>query len=880
MRPAFIIKQLLRRTFPPSPLMSVVSLVALVLAYPLSADDSESSRLETIRLQLKWKHQFQFAGYYAALEQGYYQDAGLAVEILEPEVGQEPARNVLDGDAEFGISTSDLVLMRAHGEPVVVLAPIYQHSPLIFAASKAAGIESIHDLAGKRVAVEPHAAELFAYLQWEGIPEGKLTLAPHSFDPQSLIDREVDAMSAYSTDEPFLLDQAGFEYLVLNPRAGGIDFYGDTLFTTEQQIREHPERVRKFLDASLRGWQYAMANPDEIIDLILDKYSRRHSREHLRFEAEKSQRLIIQDVVEIGYNNPGRWRHIADAYADLGMLPRDISLEGFIYDRNPKQSLAHLYAGFVIAILIMTILAMTVIHFLRLNRALTREIETSRRLATELERRSVEQRLILENANVGISFVKQRKIIWCNPAVATLFGTSVEKIIGSSTEQYYVNQSDYHRVGSHYLDTLAGGQNFRIEVPMKRTDGSIRTVDLIGGAIDAENPHEGAIWILSDTTDKRKTEQALHQAKEAAENAARIKTEFLANVSHEIRTPLNGIIGMTDILKSSLSSAQHQDMCSIILSSAESLLMLLNDVLDSARLEAGKIEIDQVPFDLHTLVNQVVPLFEPRANQKGIELKIEYPREAPRYFNADSLRIRQVITNLLSNSLKFTDTGTIQIRISASQPVDKHSQVIIAVSDTGIGIPRDRLHRIFQKFDQGDVSVVREYGGSGLGLNICTQLAELMGGKMEVESVEGKGSTFRLVVKLPVIEEEDKTDEPGSIRILLAESTEHSYMQHLRVLEEAGYSVSVADNGRRALERLKTEHIDLAFLDLNLEDLDACEIARRLSEDETVKDLPIIAMATDLKPGDRQRCQKSGIEDCIIKPLRREVLNEIISKWN
>ena len=319
-----------------------IALLQLLLGVPAAqAANSVAAEetLDSVTLQLKWKHQFQFAGYYAAVEKGFYRDHGLNVIIKEAGDGENPANLVLQGKAEFGIASSDLVLLRSQGKPVVVLAPIFQHSPLILLVLAASGIDNVHELKGRDVMVEEHAEELLAYLQNEGLPSSEIKILPHSFDPESLIQGKVAAMSAYSTDEPFLLKKLGMPYLTFTPRSGGIDFYGDTLFTTEDQIKKHPKKVQQFLNASLLGWNYALSHPDEIIKLILTKYSTRHSREHLEFEAAMTQKLILPNIVEIGYTNPGRWDHIRKVYSRLGLLPEGVELDGFLYERNPQPDI-------------------------------------------------------------------------------------------------------------------------------------------------------------------------------------------------------------------------------------------------------------------------------------------------------------------------------------------------------------------------------------------------------------------------------------------------------------------------------------------------------------------------------------------------------------
>lgn len=314
-----------RRTLP------ILLLVLALAALAACAAGRRAQQPEVVRLQLKWQHQFQFAGYYAAEEKGFYREAGLTVTLVTPEDGQDPAQAVLDGRAEYGIGTSDLLLLRARGYPVVVLAPIFQHSPLVLLAAAGQGIESVHDLAGRRVALEPQAAEIEAYLEREGIALAALDIVGHEGGVAALLDGRVAAMSAYLTDEPFALAAAGFDYRLFSPRSGGIDFYGDTLFTTEAELNAHPDRVRAFRSASLKGWRYALDHPEEMVELILARYGARHSREHLAFEARQTRRLVAPEAVPLGHVNPGRWRHVAEVYAALGLMPEDVSLAGFFY---------------------------------------------------------------------------------------------------------------------------------------------------------------------------------------------------------------------------------------------------------------------------------------------------------------------------------------------------------------------------------------------------------------------------------------------------------------------------------------------------------------------------------------------------------------------
>ena len=266
--------------------MKSLPLILAVLSLFAGGIACAQSDPDRVVLQLKWLHQFQFAGYHAAVEKGFYREAGLEVELREAQPGRDPMAEVVAGRADFGVGTTDILLMRDRGEAVVVLAAIMQHSPLALMTRRDGGRRNIHQLAAGRLMIEPHSAELFAYFSREGIDVSKLDLVEHDFDVGRVLDGTVDAMSVYSTDEPWLMQVQGVDYTLFRPVDSGIDFYGDNLFTTEAQIDDHPDRVRAFLAASLKGWEYAMRHPEEIAQLIVDRYSDRKGLDWLLFEAK------------------------------------------------------------------------------------------------------------------------------------------------------------------------------------------------------------------------------------------------------------------------------------------------------------------------------------------------------------------------------------------------------------------------------------------------------------------------------------------------------------------------------------------------------------------------------------------------------------------
>lgn len=336
---------------------------------------------EKIVVQLKWINQFQFAGYYAALEKGFYKEAGLDV-ILRPNGYNgsfvSPVDAVVSGDAQFGISNSGLVLDYLNGKPVVALAATLQHSAVSWLVLEKSGIRSIHDMVNKRLmTVFPlsESLELLEPFRAEGIDQKKLHLTQTIFDLQPLIDGKIDAYDAYVTNEPFLLEQKGIPYRIIDPRTYGIDFYGDVLFTSQAELQNNPERVEAFRKASMDGWRYAMAHPDEIIDLIVNKYAPQKNREHLRFEARAMWNLMQPDIIEIGHMNPGRWLRIAEIMTEHNRIIDDKILDSFIYTPdNYQQNLLRYLQIATITSVIALLLAGIASWIYRTNRRLVREI--------------------------------------------------------------------------------------------------------------------------------------------------------------------------------------------------------------------------------------------------------------------------------------------------------------------------------------------------------------------------------------------------------------------------------------------------------------------------------------------------------------------------
>ena len=465
--------------------------------------------LDPVTLQFKWTHAFQFAGYYAAVEKGYYQQAGLSVDLREAAPGTDPVKVVMEGKADFGVGTSSLLLERHAGVPVVALAVIFQHSPQVLVAHQNQPLQSVHDLKGKRVMFEAQTAELLAYLRQEGLDATALQALPHSFNTRDLIEGRVDAMSAYSTNELYELDQAEFAYQVYSPRTVGIDFYGDNLFTTEQQIKEHPARVAAFRAASLKGWQYAMAHPDEIIDLIMARYSKKHPRAFYEFEAQQMQPLLQSSLIEVGYMNPGRWHHIAQTYASLNLLPKEVTLKGFLYDTTLTPSVWSPYLGGALSLLLgMTLL---VSYILR----------TNRRLAASLASQHLAQRALSESQQLYQSILQaspdavvvsdlQGVIRQVSPAAVTMMGGTSEVQLQGRNIADFRDPDEAKRALTKIAAMFEGVYNGAEDYRLFRLDGSVLDTEINAEIVrDGQGQPNGLIFVVRDIRERKKAEERI-----------------------------------------------------------------------------------------------------------------------------------------------------------------------------------------------------------------------------------------------------------------------------------------------------------------------------------------------------------------------------------
>jgi PAS domain S-box/diguanylate cyclase (GGDEF) domain len=480
-------------------LLWLLPLVVLSLSSPLQANPNG---LQAVTLQLKWYHQFQFAGYYAALAQGYYREAGLDVTLRAGHPEHDPVADVVAGRADFGIGASELLLAHANGQPVVAIASVFQHSPLILLAKRRPDVESVHDLIGKTLQVVPHEHELYAFIQALGLRPADFSLQPRNDTLDDLIAERVAAVAAYSTDEPFALGQQGIDVLEITPRSAGIDFYGDSLFTSRRLAEQEPQMVEAFRDASLRGWAHALAHPEETVDLILQQYHSRKSREHLLYEARAMQRLILPDLVELGYMNPGRWRHIADSYANLGMLPRGYDFDGFLFEPNPQMDLTLLYWITGLGALITLLGGAVILHVARLNHRL--------RLSEQ------HYRVLYQNAPMAILVADERhRITAWNKQAEQIFGWRADEVLGRSFLDFMVPPSEHAQVQAAVRQAITDTPNSQSLNWNETRSGARLLCEWMNAALrDSDGRLSGVVSLAIDVTERNRLQEQLRVSAE------------------------------------------------------------------------------------------------------------------------------------------------------------------------------------------------------------------------------------------------------------------------------------------------------------------------------------------------------------------------------
>jgi PAS domain S-box-containing protein len=489
-----------------------------------------------------------------------------------------------------------------------------------------------------------------------------------------------------------------------------------------------------------------------------------------------------------------------------------------------------------------------------------------------------------------VTISSEGKITDMNEATVNIIGASRQKLIGTDFFDYFT-EPDKAREG--YQQVFSKGFVADYPLTIRHTNGKLTDV-LFNGSVykDDRGNVLGVVVVARDITEQKRIATELVEAKvfaelatHIAEEAVKAKQQFLSNMSHEIRTPMNAIIGFTNVLLKTELSAKQIEYLSAIQMSGDALIVLINDILDLAKVDAGKMVFEETPFKLSASISAMLHLFEPKIQEKNLALVRQYDRTIPEVLVGDPVRLHQIILNLVSNAVKFTDEGKITIDIRLLNE-DKENVVIqFSVGDTGIGIPESKLDNIFENFQQATSSTSRIFGGTGLGLAIAKQLVEAQGGTLNVDSKLGVGSTFSFTlgfkkttakVESEIVEEIKSAPENSGIRVLVVEDIALNQLLMKTLLDDFGFDQDMAGNGKIAIQKLQSNQYDIILMDLQMPEMNGFE-ATTYIRNTLHSTIPIIALTADVTTADLDRCRAVGMDDYIAKPVDERVLyNKII----
>ncbi|MFZ5999598.1 MAG: ATP-binding protein, partial [Bacteroidota bacterium] len=477
------------------------------------------------------------------------------------------------------------------------------------------------------------------------------------------------------------------------------------------------------------------------------------------------------------------------------------------------------------------------------------------------------------------------KILYHNNSVEEVLGHAPKSLVDKNFFDYILPET-LTEFKKSFLQSLRKPYNEGVEFQFLCRNKTFKYLEFNSINLKQKENLEGLILDCRDITERKKDAEELLRAQKA-------KEQFLANISHEIRTPINGIAGMAALLSKNPTPQEEITYLNAIKSAADNLKVIINDILDLASIESGKLRFEQIGFSLKEILNSLMDTFSVQAKEKGIDLQLEFSSDIPEVLIGDPVRLNQILINLISNATKFTHQGYILVKCSLAKGGKRKANIQFEVIDTGIGIPEDKLSTIFESFSQADASVTRKYGGTGLGLTIVKQLVELQHGKISVVSKEDEGSAFTVTIPYATGSWDDITHDPLSARqsetyrssfqnlnVLLVEDNDINRLYAGSILKGWNCTVEMAENGYVALEKIKNQLFDIILMDVQMPVMDGFEATKAIRQSDPPKNqVPIIALTANATRTDIERCLTAGMSDCIPKPFTPEDLFRIFIKY-
>ncbi len=839
-------------------------------------------------IQLKWKHQFQFAGYYAALEQGFYADEGLDVRLIEGGPEHAPVAELLSGKVDYAVADAGVLLDRAAGKDIVVLASIFQHSPQVLYTRD--DVSSVADLRGKRVMLQEGSLTIegLAMLQHFGIGVDDFVRQPIGVI-EDLMQGKTDAFPGYSTNEGFMLRARGIPFHMFQPRDYGIDFYGDTLVTTGKELASRPERSEAVRRATIRGWEYALEHQSEIIDLIRAKYNSQHkSAAYLRYEAEGINTLMLADVVPVGFSNPHRWQNVARVFSQQGLMKADVDMDGFLYEPEASlsEALKHYRHMLIIASLIIVTLVLLLFVF-QLRRGV-------RRRTRQLENVTSEYKDILDRMQDAYYRADlQGKMIWVSAACEKHLGYRRSELLGQPLEMLYRHPED--RV--EFLKALeaSGGSLQQYEIQMLHKDGSAIPAEVDAQYfLDLEGQVAGIEGTVRNISGRKNAEMERQQLTRQFQQAQKMESigVLAGGIAHDFNNLLVAIMGNAELAMMEIPKGNplREHLQHIFHASQRGA-----DLVHQMLAYSGQGRFSMGNHNLNVCIRDVSELLGSAINKKA-HVSFALQEDLPDTY-ADKNQLTQLLMNLITNASDALggDAGEIRVRTGvkslaatdfqrmyAAADLPSGDYVFVEVRDTGCGMDKATQGRIFDPF------FTTKETGTGLGLAALLGIVTGHQGTLELISEPDHGTCF--TVYFPVSEaasEKSEMEETASFKlntslqgtVLVVDDEPGVLTVVQKLLQREGLKVLTAMDGEHGVA-VFSEHADsiaLVILDLTMPRMDGEQAfhAIRAMNDS----VPILLSSGFSESQAAERMKKLGLAGFISKPYRRKNLLAEVVRW-
>ncbi|MBD3669663.1 MAG: ABC transporter substrate-binding protein [Gammaproteobacteria bacterium] len=834
-----------------------------------------------LRLYLKWSHQFQFAGYYAAIEKGYYRDEGLELELVEKQTDLNYEDALLERDFDFAIMDSSVLLSKHIGDDIKIIAAIFQHSPLVLMSLKSSGIRNIHNLAGKRIMFSHEENSIIpAMLEHSGIKADMYTHLPHSYDYDDLLEGNTDAMAAYITTQPYMMESKDISYYIIDPASYGFDAYGDMLISTHAELEQNTERAEAFLRASIKGWKYALENSDEIIDLIIRKYRPELDKGLLQYQARMIRLAMAPDIVPVGTVETERLQAIANFYSEAGMLDRTLDTSAAYYSFDSNSSWLVIIYYLFAAILLFITSALLISRYRQSVRQ--RKLENTIREASRLFETAFNKSPLM----LAITRVPSCEIVLANDSMSTTLGYTKDELIGKTTPDINLTNETIKAEGLVELERC-GQYSTRLTFTTK--DGKQRHGKLSANLLTYHD-YQAAFLIIEDITDQVTKEKETRKLQTQLQQTQKMESigQLTGGIAHDFNNILTSILGFAELSRKLYTDQLPQRMSTYLDEIIKSGIRAKDIVEQLLTFSRGSSETEHnlepgpVIEDACKLIQASLP--------STIHFSTDLTNENISICTTES-QLHQLILNLVLNArASLNDKGQIDIKLYAYEtdntlcaschvPIEGR-YAVIEVCDDGPGIEASVLPRIFEPF-----FTTRDFGkGTGMGLPIVHGIMHGIGGHILVNQSSRDGTCFRLLFPYtsqpPSQVEEPKTDyRPTTNRRILVVDDEPTITELLtEILSIHQMQTETYNDPILALEQFSRDPdaYSLILTDQTMPGMTGTELAARVKSIR--RDIPIILATGYSNLITEGNLKEFEIDRLLSKPLDRQRLLSTIKE--